>query len=267
MSENCLSTTAQPPILACWWPSLACSLAWRLLRPSIFKSQMFGLGRFAPQAKSLTILHFQAKYIYPGRATRLAPAVQETGPPTPLLDTVNYPVHLKNLGLGDLKKLCKELRAGGRRVEAAQLLAPCACVQHARAAAPGRQPNLNSWKPTHRVRCPSLAPRPPSDLIHTVAKTGGHLGSSLGVVELSVALHYVFNTPEDKVIWDVGHQAYIHKMLTGRRSRMHTIRQLNGLSGEQAGRTVRGVCAGSHRAGRLGNPLQRAGGRRRRRRI
>lgn len=51
-------------------------------------------------------------------------AVQETGPPTPLLDTVNYPVHLKNLGLGDLKKLCKELRAGGRRVEAAQLLAP-----------------------------------------------------------------------------------------------------------------------------------------------
>lgn len=74
-----------------------------------------------------------------------------------------------------------------------------------------------------------------ADLIHTVAKTGGHLGSSLGVVELSVALHYVFNTPEDKVIWDVGHQAYIHKMLTGRRSRMHTIRQLNGLSGEQWG--------------------------------
>ena len=74
-----------------------------------------------------------------------------------------------------------------------------------------------------------------ADLIHTVAKTGGHLGSSLGVVELSVALHYVFNTPEDKVIWDVGHQAYIHKMLTGRRSRMHTIRQLNGLSGEQLG--------------------------------
>ena len=51
------------------------------------------------------------------------------------------------------------------------------------------------------------------------------------MVELSVALHYVFNTPEDKVIWDVGHQAYIHKMLTGRRSRMHTIRQLGGLSG------------------------------------
>jgi 1-deoxy-D-xylulose-5-phosphate synthase len=70
-----------------------------------------------------------------------------------------------------------------------------------------------------------------ADLIHTVAKTGGHLGSSLGVVELTVALHYVFNTPEDKVIFDVGHQAYIHKMLTGRREKMHTIRQQGGLSG------------------------------------
>lgn len=76
-----------------------------------------------------------------------------------------------------------------------------------------------------------------ADLIHTVAKTGGHLGSSLGVVELTLALHYVFNTPEDKIIWDVGHQAYIHKMLTGRRSRMHTIRQQGGLSGG---------CHGSH---------------------
>jgi len=64
-----------------------------------------------------------------------------------------------------------------------------------------------------------------------VAKTGGHLGSSLGVVELTLALHYVFNTPDDKIIFDVGHQAYIHKMLTGRRSRMHTIRQQGGLSG------------------------------------
>ena len=71
-----------------------------------------------------------------------------------------------------------------------------------------------------------------ADLVHTVAKTGGHLGSSLGVVELSVALHHVFNTPEDKIIWDVGHQAYIHKMLTGRRNRMSTIRQQGGLSGE-----------------------------------
>ena len=70
-----------------------------------------------------------------------------------------------------------------------------------------------------------------ADLVHTVAKTGGHLGSSLGVVELTVALHHVFNTPEDKIIWDVGHQAYIHKILTGRRERMSTIRQQGGLSG------------------------------------
>lgn len=82
-----------------------------------------------------------------------------------------------------------------------------------------------------------------ADLIHTVAKTGGHLGSSLGVVELSLALHYVFNTPEDKIIWDVGHQAYIHKMLTGRRKSMHTIRQQGGLSGAQATGRRRAKCA------------------------
>ena len=107
-------------------------------------------------------------------------AWKNDGPPTPLLDTVNYPVHIKNFNASQLKQLCKELRA---------------------------------------------------DLIHTVAKTGGHLGSSLGVVELSVALHYVFNTPDDKIIWDVGHQAYIHKILTGRRDKMSTIRQSGGLSG------------------------------------
>ena len=70
-----------------------------------------------------------------------------------------------------------------------------------------------------------------AELIHVVSRTGGHLGSSLGVVELTVALHHVFDTPEDKFIWDVGHQAYIHKMLTGRRDRMRTIRQTGGLSG------------------------------------
>lgn len=104
------------------------------------------------------------------------------GPPTPLLDTVNYPVHLKNFTLPQLRQLCKELR---------------------------------------------------SDVVNTVSKTGGHLSSSLGVVELTVALHYVFNCPEDKLIWDVGHQCYIHKILTGRRSKMSTIRQTNGLSGER----------------------------------
>jgi len=68
-------------------------------------------------------------------------------------------------------------------------------------------------------------------LIDCVSKTGGHLGAGLGTVELTVALHYVFNTPEDKLVWDVGHQAYPHKILTGRKDRMETIRKLGGLSG------------------------------------
>ncbi len=102
------------------------------------------------------------------------------GPPTPLLDTVNFPVHVKNFNARQLRQLAKELRA---------------------------------------------------DLVHKVAKTGGHLGSSLGVVELTLALHYVFNTPDDRIVWDVGHQAYIHKILTGRRAQMGTIRQQGGLSG------------------------------------
>jgi 1-deoxy-D-xylulose-5-phosphate synthase len=68
-------------------------------------------------------------------------------------------------------------------------------------------------------------------LIEVISKTGGHLGAGLGAVELSVALHYVFNTPYDKLVWDVGHQAYPHKILTGRKDRLHTIRQYKGLSG------------------------------------
>jgi 1-deoxy-D-xylulose-5-phosphate synthase len=68
-------------------------------------------------------------------------------------------------------------------------------------------------------------------LIDTISKTGGHLGASLGTVELTVALHYVFNSPIDQIIWDVGHQAYPHKILTGRRDLLPTIRQLGGLSG------------------------------------
>jgi len=69
------------------------------------------------------------------------------------------------------------------------------------------------------------------ETINLVAKTGGHLGAGLGVVELTCALHYVFNTPHDKLIWDVGHQAYPHKIITGRRDKMLSIRQPNGLSG------------------------------------
>src|SRR4051812_616438 len=70
-----------------------------------------------------------------------------------------------------------------------------------------------------------------SETIDAVSVTGGHLGAGLGVVELTVALHYVFDTPRDRVIWDVGHQAYPHKILTGRRDRIRTLRQGGGLSG------------------------------------
>ncbi len=68
-------------------------------------------------------------------------------------------------------------------------------------------------------------------IIHTCARVGGHTGASLGAVELAVAVHYVFDTPRDKIVWDVGHQAYAHKVLTGRRDGLHTIKQYGGLSG------------------------------------
>ncbi|MCL4807066.1 MAG: 1-deoxy-D-xylulose-5-phosphate synthase, partial [Thermoanaerobaculia bacterium] len=68
-------------------------------------------------------------------------------------------------------------------------------------------------------------------LIDSVSKTGGHFASGLGTVELTVALHYVFDTPRDLLVWDVSHQCYPHKVLTGRRDRLHTIRQKGGLSG------------------------------------
>ena len=68
-------------------------------------------------------------------------------------------------------------------------------------------------------------------VLNTVSETGGHLGSNLGTVELTVALHYVFNTPHDRIVWDVGHQTYPHKVLTGRRDRMHTLRQVGGIGG------------------------------------
>ncbi len=105
---------------------------------------------------------------------------------------------------------------------------------------------MNAGKPTpilDRVKTPAdsrtlsvdelkqLADELRAETIGAVAQTGGHLGAGLGVVELTVALHHVFNTPADKVIWDVGHQAYPHKILTGRRERIATIRQGGGLSG------------------------------------
>ena len=69
------------------------------------------------------------------------------------------------------------------------------------------------------------------ELIDAVSVTGGHLGAGLGVIELTVALHYIFDTPNDKLIWDVGHQTYPHKILTGRKDKIRTVRQGNGLSG------------------------------------
>ncbi|CAI9098581.1 OLC1v1035255C1 [Oldenlandia corymbosa var. corymbosa] len=101
-------------------------------------------------------------------------------PDTPILDTINHPIHMKNLSVQELKQLADELR---------------------------------------------------EEIVYVVSKTGGHLSAGLGVTELTVALHHVFNSPEDKIIWDVGHQTYPHKILTGRRARMHTIRQTFGLAG------------------------------------
>ncbi len=78
---------------------------------------------------------------------------------------------------------------------------------------------------------PELAAELRAETIDAVSVTGGHLGAGLGVIELTVALHWIFNTPDDRLIWDVGHQAYPHKILTGRRDRIRTLRQPSGLSG------------------------------------
>ncbi|HAX90769.1 MAG TPA: 1-deoxy-D-xylulose-5-phosphate synthase, partial [Rhodospirillaceae bacterium] len=92
-------------------------------------------------------------------------------------------------------------------------------------------PNVTDLRKLSPEQLPQLADELRAEVIDTVSTTGGHFGSGLGVVELTVALHYVFNTPEDKLIWDVGHQVYPHKILTGRRSRIRTLRQSGGLSG------------------------------------
>jgi 1-deoxy-D-xylulose-5-phosphate synthase len=82
-----------------------------------------------------------------------------------------------------------------------------------------------------RTDLPALAGQLREFVLETVSQTGGHLGSNLGTVELTVALHYVFNTPWDRLVWDVGHQTYPHKIITGRRERMHSLRQLGGVAG------------------------------------
>lgn len=83
----------------------------------------------------------------------------------------------------------------------------------------------------NRTQLGGLADELRQYVIDSVSKTGGHLSSNLGTVELTIALHYVFNTPEDRLVWDVGHQTYPHKILTGRRDQMHSLRQLDGISG------------------------------------
>jgi 1-deoxy-D-xylulose-5-phosphate synthase len=82
-----------------------------------------------------------------------------------------------------------------------------------------------------RKQLPELARQLREFLLESVAKTGGHLSSNLGTVELTIALHYVFNTPQDRLVWDVGHQTYAHKILTGRREAMSTLRQYGGIAG------------------------------------
>src|SRR6201982_1705871 len=94
--------------------------------------------------------------------------------------------------------------------------------------------SINSPADLRRINArnlPQVADELRTETIGAVAVTGGHLGASLGVVELTVALHYVFDTPNDKLIWDVGPHAYPHKILTGRRDRIRTLRQGGGLSG------------------------------------
>lgn len=94
--------------------------------------------------------------------------------------------------------------------------------------------NINSPADVKKLsveQLPQLAEEIRREIIGTVAQTGGHLASNLGAIELTIALHYCLDTPKDKIIWDVGHQSYTHKILTGRRQRMRTLRQWQGLSG------------------------------------
>jgi 1-deoxy-D-xylulose-5-phosphate synthase len=91
--------------------------------------------------------------------------------------------------------------------------------------------NPDDLRRLERKQLPKLAEELRAFLVESVSKTGGHLSSNLGTVELTVALHYVFNTPDDKLVWDVGHQTYSHKILTGRREAMKTLRMFGGISG------------------------------------
>src|SRR5438270_11262857 len=96
---------------------------------------------------------------------------------------------------------------------------------------------------------PQLAQEVREELIKVLSQTGGHLGPNLGVVELTIALHRVFNTPKDKFVWDVSHQSYVHKLLTGRKNRFHTIRTTGGLNGFSLRTESEHDCYGAGHAG------------------
>ena len=99
---------------------------------------------------------------------------------------------------------------------------------------PGILAEINSPDDLKKVapeKLPALAEEIRAELLEVVSGHGGHLAPNLGVVELTIALHYVFNAPKDKIVWDVGHQAYVHKILTGRREFFRTLRKLNGCAG------------------------------------
>jgi 1-deoxy-D-xylulose-5-phosphate synthase len=91
--------------------------------------------------------------------------------------------------------------------------------------------NVQELRSLPQAELPTLAEELRQEIIAVVSKNGGHLASSLGVVDLTIALHYAFDTPNDRIVWDVGHQAYAHKILTGRRTRFSTLRQYGGISG------------------------------------
>ena len=145
------------------------------------------------------------------------------------------------------QRYAEELRArGARRARRAAALADARRLReladHGRASATTdpmnrMTPARNDRRPGRpapavaRRSCTQLADELRAFVLETVSQTGGHLSSNLGTVELTIALHYVFNTPHDRLVWDVGHQTYPHKILTGRRERMRTLRQLGGISG------------------------------------
>ena len=95
----------------------------------------------------------------------------------------------------------------------------------------------------------SLAEDIRNELIESLSKHGGHLGPNLGVVELTIALHYCFSTPKDKFVWDVSHQTYVHKLLTGRKNRFNTIRTTDGLNGFALRSESEHDCYGAAHAG------------------